>query len=79
MTEGRKGVLAMLGATVVWGLSGLYFKALAAVPPLEMLSHRTLWSVVFLGAVLVLQRQGAALAAALRQPRLLGCCRSRRR
>ena len=72
MTEGRKGVLAMLGATVVWGLSGLYFKALAAVPPLEMLSHRTLWSVVFLGAVLVLQRQGAALAAALRQPRLLG-------
>ena len=72
MSEGRKGVLAMVAATPVWGLSGLYFKALAAVPPLEMLSHRTLWSVVFLGTVLLVQRDGRALAALFRKPRLVG-------
>ena len=48
----------MVAATVAWGLSGLYFKALVQVPPLEMLSHRTLWSVLFLGAVLL--RSGGA-------------------
>ena len=71
MSEARKGVLAMVAATVVWGLSGLYFKALAAVPPLEMLSHRTLWSVAFLGAVLLLQRRGGELVAALGDRRLV--------
>ena len=29
MTEGQKGVLAMAGAAAVWGLSGIYYKALA--------------------------------------------------
>lgn len=72
MSEARKGVLAILAATVIWGLSGLYFKALAAVPPLEMLSHRTLWSVLFLGVALWWQGRGSELGAALRQPRLLG-------
>jgi chloramphenicol-sensitive protein RarD len=72
ISEARKGVLAMVAATVVWGLSGLYFKALAAVPPLEMLSHRTLWSVVFLGVVLMLQRGGGELVALASQPRLVG-------
>ena len=71
MTEARKGVLAMAAAATIWGLSGLYFKALAAVPPLEMLSHRTLWSVVFLSAVLLAQRRGAELAGITRQPRTL--------
>ena len=56
----------------VWGLSGLYFKALAMVPPLEMLSHRTLWSVVFLGVVLLFQRRGGELVALLGQPRTIG-------
>jgi len=72
MTEERKGVLAIAGAAAIWGLSGLYFKALAEVPPLEMLSHRTLWSVVFLGLVLLFQRRGGELVALLGQPRTVG-------
>ncbi|MEQ3626796.1 MAG: EamA family transporter RarD [Celeribacter sp.] len=47
MREETKGVLAMLAACVVWGLSSLYYKALSHIPPLEVLSHRTLWSLVF--------------------------------
>jgi chloramphenicol-sensitive protein RarD len=55
MTEPMKGVLAMLTACTVWGLSALYYKMLAHVPPLEVLSHRTLWSLIFFSGVLVVQ------------------------
>lgn len=56
MTETQKGVGAMICACVVWGLSPLYYKLLSHVPALEVLSHRTLWSVVFF--VVLLQVQG---------------------
>lgn len=46
----------MICACVVWGLSPLYYKLLSHVPALEVLSHRTLWSVVFF--VVLLQIQG---------------------
>ena len=62
MTEEGKGVLAIAGAATIWGLSGIYYKALSAVPPLEVLSHRTLWSTVFFVGVLAAQgRVGEAL------------------
>ena len=65
MTDTTKGFVAMVAACCVWGLSGIYYKALSEVPPLEVLAHRTLWSVVFLGAVVAVQGQGAVLARAL--------------
>ncbi|MDZ4095446.1 MAG: EamA family transporter RarD [Paracoccaceae bacterium] len=52
MGDQQKGVLAMACACTVWGLSPLYYKLLAHVPPLEVLSHRTLWSALFFGLVL---------------------------
>lgn len=71
MTEARKGVLAMVATATIWGLSSLYYKALASVPPLEVLSHRTLWSAVFFGIVLLLQRRGDEVREALARPRYL--------
>ncbi len=55
MSEARKGVLAMVLACTVWGLSGLYYKAIAHVPAPEVLAHRTLWSLVFFVVVLTVQ------------------------
>jgi chloramphenicol-sensitive protein RarD len=55
MTEGMKGVLAMIGACAIWGLSPLFFKLIAHVPPLEVLAHRTIWSLVALVAILGLR------------------------
>ena len=66
MTDTTKGFFAMVAACCVWGLSGIYYKALSEVPPLEVLAHRTLWSVLFLGAVVAVQGQRAVLAQALR-------------
>ena len=53
MTDATRGVLAMILACVIWGLSPLFFKALAHVPPSEVLAHRTIWSLVFFGIVIL--------------------------
>ncbi len=55
MTDGMKGVLAMVGACTIWGLSPLYFDLIAHVPPLEVLAHRTIWSLGALGVILGLR------------------------
>ncbi|UCJ17043.1 EamA family transporter RarD [Pseudomonas sp. MM211] len=49
----RRGYILGLCAYVIWGLFPLYFKAIQAVPPLEIIVHRALWSAVF-GALLLL-------------------------
>ncbi|MDP4032621.1 MAG: EamA family transporter RarD [Pseudorhodobacter sp.] len=66
MHEREKGVLAMAAACMVWGLSPLYYKLLADVPPLEVLSHRTLWSLLFFGLVLAGQGRLRQVSALLR-------------
>tara|TARA_R110002124_G_scaffold132305_5_gene294839 strand:- start:1885 stop:2766 length:882 start_codon:yes stop_codon:yes gene_type:complete len=55
MREETKGVLAMLSACFIWGLSALYYRSIAQVPPLEVLSHRTIWSALFIGVILVIK------------------------
>ncbi|WP_113910475.1 EamA family transporter RarD [Roseovarius dicentrarchi] len=65
MTDEAKGVLAMIGACTVWGLSGIYYKLLDAVPPMEILSHRTFWGLVFFLVVLAIQGRLRELPAAV--------------
>lgn len=52
MTETRKGLLAMLGACLIWGCMPLIYKPLAHVPSEEVLAHRVIWSLVFFAAIL---------------------------
>ncbi|MCV3272587.1 EamA family transporter RarD [Roseobacter sinensis] len=56
-SEAARGVGAMVAACCIWGLSPLYYKLLAEVPAAEVLSHRMIWSLVFFGAVLAVQRR----------------------
>lgn len=69
MTDRAAGILAMIGACTIWGLSPLYYKLLSDVPPLEVLAHRGIWSLVFFGGVLAFQGRLAQMAKALRSPR----------
>lgn len=55
MTEPVRGIVAMVVVCAIWGLSPIYYRALSGVPPLEVLAHRTLWSLAFFGAVLAVQ------------------------
>ncbi len=50
-----KGVLAAIGACAIWGLSPIFYKQVAHVPAIEVLAHRTVWSLVFFGSVLAVQ------------------------
>jgi len=68
----RVGVLYGLAAFGFWGLVPIYFKAVAHVPPLEILAHRVVWSVVLTAALLSLGRGWRGLQAAAASPRLLG-------
>jgi len=53
----RDGVLFAIGCYGLWGFFPLYFRALAEFPAVEILLHRSLWSVPFL-LVLVLASRG---------------------
>jgi len=67
----RRGVAYALCAYSLWGLFPLYFKAVAHLPPLDILAHRVLWSLSFV-AVLVSWRIGWGwLGPVLRDRRIL--------
>lgn len=70
--ESRKGVLAGVLAYAIWGLFPLYFKQVAQVSPLEVVAHRSLWSLAFLAIVLLLLRRWGGVLAWLAQPRVAG-------
>lgn len=72
MTESKRGVLALLVACSIWGLSPLYYKLLAHIPPLEVLAHRTLWSCIFFALVLAGQGRLGQLRVALGSWRAAG-------
>ncbi len=43
------GCACALGAFGLWGFMPVYFKAVEDVPPLEILAHRVVWSVLLVG------------------------------
>lgn len=65
------GILSAALAFFCWGLFPLYFHAIGEVPPLQILAHRMLWSLLFLMIVLAVRRQWAWLRI-VRQPRVFG-------
>ncbi|MEZ9765664.1 EamA family transporter RarD [Vibrio splendidus] len=48
----RQGVLLAVGAYTMWGIAPIYFKSLSDVSPLEILSHRVVWSFFLLAFLL---------------------------
>lgn len=65
------GMLYAALAFSIWGSFPLYFHAIGSVGALEILAHRMLWSLLFLGLVLAFRRQWQWLGQALRQPRVI--------
>lgn len=66
MSDTSKGVMAVLGAALIWGFSPIFYKLLAHVPPLEVLSHRVLWSLAFFCLVLGIQGRLREIPASFR-------------
>jgi chloramphenicol-sensitive protein RarD len=70
--DSLSGFLYALTAYLLWGFLPLYMKALAHVPPVEVIAHRVVWSLPIALAVLVWMGRTGDLKAALTSPRMLG-------
>jgi chloramphenicol-sensitive protein RarD len=55
----------------IWGLYPLYLLQIASVPPLEVVLHRSAWSLLFLLGLLAVLKRWSWLPAVARQPRQL--------
>jgi chloramphenicol-sensitive protein RarD len=72
----QQGLLFGIAAYGLWGVLPVYFKALAAVSPIDIVAHRILWSVPFLALLLWVATGRGELRDVLRNwrtTRLLAC------
>jgi chloramphenicol-sensitive protein RarD len=69
--ERRLGVLSGLGAYSLWGLFPLYFPLLEPAGGLEIVAHRVLWSLVFVGLLLTVRRNWSQVRALVTDGRRL--------
>ncbi|HNX51758.1 MAG TPA: hypothetical protein PKL08_16440, partial [Thermoanaerobaculaceae bacterium] len=51
------GIACAVAAFFMWGLFPLYWKALAAVPAIEVVAHRTFWGLVSVAAWVTLRHR----------------------
>ncbi|NBE54245.1 EamA family transporter RarD [Streptomyces sp. YC537] len=70
--EGRAGLIYGFAAYGMWGLVPLFWPLLKPAGAAEILAHRMVWSLVLVGAVLLVLRRWAWAGELLRQPRKLG-------
>jgi chloramphenicol-sensitive protein RarD len=68
----RAGLWFGLGAYGLWGILPIYFKAVADVGAIDIVAHRILWSVPFLGLLLFTVGGAGELRRVIRQPRTIG-------
>ena len=67
----RAGLLFGLAAYGLWGVMPIYFKLLKAVPSIDIVAHRIVWSLIVLALLATLARAWDQIAAAVRNPRTL--------
>jgi len=65
------GAGAALAAFSLWGVFPIYFKAVSHIPAFEILAHRIVWTVVFLGLIIVLKRGLNDVLAVFQDKKLL--------
>lgn len=69
--DSPSGFLYATSAYLMWGFLPLYMKALAHIPPVEIIAHRILWSIPIAGLVLLLLGRTGDLIRALKTPRMV--------
>jgi chloramphenicol-sensitive protein RarD len=69
MSDQRRGFAFGLGAHFLWGLMPLYWKLLHDSGAIELLSHRIVWSMVTIVALILIRRRFAQVRAILSDPR----------
>lgn len=65
------GLPYALGSHAIWGIMPLYLVLVESVPPVEFVAWRVLWTLPLCAAIIAWRRQGAEVAAVLKDPRSL--------
>lgn len=68
----RTGLALGLLAYALWGVLPIYFKAIEVLPPTDIVAHRVIWSLPFLGALMAITGAWPKVRAALRHRRTIG-------
>ena len=71
-THPRSGFLLGLAAYALWGVLPVYFEALAAVPTVDIVAHRVLWSLPFLAVLIALLGGWPNVRRAVAEPKTVG-------
>lgn len=66
------GFILLVTAYLIWGFFPLYFKQMEAVPPMDILMFRTLFTLVCVLPIALLVGRGREILKQLRSPRNLG-------
>ncbi|MET0102925.1 MAG: EamA family transporter RarD [Sedimenticola sp.] len=67
----RTGVVASLGAYLLWGFSPLFYRLLGEASALEVLAHRAIWSLLFTLVLVIFAGNIQALVRILANRRLM--------
>lgn len=65
----NKGLMYGIGAYLMWGFFPLYFKALQAVPSLQIVFHRVVWSFLFLILVVLVKKEWSSFKNQAARPK----------
>ena len=68
----RAGLAFGLLAYFLWGVLPIYFKQIAAISAVDIVAHRIVWSLLFLGLLLAATRGWGQVRSALKHGRTLG-------
>lgn len=68
----QQGYLYAVLAFLMWGMAPIYFKQIQSISALEILTHRIIWSVLFLVLILVAAKQWHHIRHIVKKPKLLG-------
>lgn len=65
----RQGIGYALGAYFIWGIAPAYFKLVKEVPAPEIMTHRVIWSALFMLLLITLTRSWTQVRSVLAQPK----------
>ncbi|HBZ16387.1 MAG TPA: EamA family transporter RarD [Pantoea sp.] len=65
----RQGIGYALGAYFIWGIAPAYFKLVKEVPATEIMTHRVIWSALFMLVLITLTRNWPQVRSVLAQPK----------
>jgi chloramphenicol-sensitive protein RarD len=72
MNQTHRGYWSAIGCYAIWGVMPIYMRWLQALPPIQIVAHRIIWSCLILFILLGLKKSFRPLITAVLTPKLLG-------